>query len=254
MSIVKVISGDLLSLFSLGDFQVIGHGANCMNLMGAGIAAQVREQFPEAYAADAEFHKRLGGQDFKPCRGMAGHISTASIKALKGAAYVVNMYTQVRTGREADYQLIQSACEKLNKWCKERNLTRVGLPLVGCGIGGLDIIAAMTIINACTPDIDVTIVVYHKDEAAMKEASKFRNYGFPHRFNGLVMRTGQTDFEFYSTSDDKWHKSVLELERVQTMWHNGETAISFSKTSPDVWLLVTAENAVTSKNLSRLVK
>jgi len=46
------IHGNLLQLALAGRFDVIIHGCNCQCTMGAGIAKQIKAQFPEAYKAD----------------------------------------------------------------------------------------------------------------------------------------------------------------------------------------------------------
>ena len=48
----KVITGDLIQFAKEGKFDVIVHGCNCMCRMGAGIAKQIKEDFPEAWVAD----------------------------------------------------------------------------------------------------------------------------------------------------------------------------------------------------------
>ena len=49
---MNVITGDLLRFALDGRFDVIVHGCNCQCAMGKGIALSIKEQFPEAYAAD----------------------------------------------------------------------------------------------------------------------------------------------------------------------------------------------------------
>lgn len=49
---MKVIKGNLIGLALSGEFDVIIHGCNCFHTMGAGIAKQIRQYFPEAYVAD----------------------------------------------------------------------------------------------------------------------------------------------------------------------------------------------------------
>jgi len=51
---MKYAKGDLLKMAEEGKFDVIVHGCNCFNTMGAGIARQIARRFPEAYAADCE--------------------------------------------------------------------------------------------------------------------------------------------------------------------------------------------------------
>lgn len=54
---MKTAHGDLLSLAQQGDFDVIIHGCNCFNTMGAGIANSIRHKFPAAYHADCQTRK-----------------------------------------------------------------------------------------------------------------------------------------------------------------------------------------------------
>jgi O-acetyl-ADP-ribose deacetylase (regulator of RNase III) len=51
---MKVAHGDLLHMAQHGDFDVIIHGCNCFNTMGAGIAKSIKQQFPAAYRADCQ--------------------------------------------------------------------------------------------------------------------------------------------------------------------------------------------------------
>ena len=49
---MNVITGDLLRFALDGRFDVIVHGCNCQCARGKGIALSIKQQFPEAYAAD----------------------------------------------------------------------------------------------------------------------------------------------------------------------------------------------------------
>ncbi len=53
----RQLKADLLTLAQNGILDVIVHGANCQCVMGAGIAAQIKKRFPEAYAADLRTSK-----------------------------------------------------------------------------------------------------------------------------------------------------------------------------------------------------
>lgn len=241
MAITKIIRGDLIQMFKEGKFELIGHGANCQNVMGSGIAAQIHEQIPEAYEADAEFYEHMGGEDGQPCRNMAGQISVATI----GEQRVVNMYTQVPMGRNADYQLLQRACQNLNRYCKGRSIRTVGLPMLGAGIGGLDAMAVVTIINSCTPDLDVVLVVYTTDSTMWKTLiSKFINYGFPRKFTGLCVRTDIFNFSFYNKETEQWEDfSVGTLNDIRVINEGLDQAISFSDTDPAVYKLFLSKDA-----------
>ena len=49
---MKTIKGDLIKLAKDDNFDVIVHGCNCLHIMGAGIAKQIKHHFPSAYLAD----------------------------------------------------------------------------------------------------------------------------------------------------------------------------------------------------------
>ena len=49
---MKEVKGDLIELAQAGHFDVITHGCNFFNTMGAGIAPQIKKAFPDAWYAD----------------------------------------------------------------------------------------------------------------------------------------------------------------------------------------------------------
>lgn len=48
----KEVNGDLIKLALSGKFTAIAHGCNCYKTMGAGIAKQIAERFPNVFEAD----------------------------------------------------------------------------------------------------------------------------------------------------------------------------------------------------------
>jgi O-acetyl-ADP-ribose deacetylase (regulator of RNase III) len=124
---MKTVKGDLLAMGKNNEFDIIMHGCNCFCIMGAGIAAQIAEQFPDARLADDE-----------TVRGDAGKLGSYTI-GMSGRLVILNVYSQFRTasnGEDAfEYTAFQRALEKIayrfGKW-------RIGLPLIGMGLAGGD--------------------------------------------------------------------------------------------------------------------
>jgi O-acetyl-ADP-ribose deacetylase (regulator of RNase III) len=147
MGSYKEIKGDLLDLFDKGEFEVIAHGANCRCIMGAGIAKQIKERYPEAYYADLydkrSFLDKFGDMSFN-------YDET-----------IYNLYTQLEPGPNADLTAISMSLKKLN-FIHSDHLTTIGLPIIGCGIGGLDWKDVKPIIQKELNDMDVTVVFYDK--------------------------------------------------------------------------------------------
>lgn len=232
MAVVKIIKGDLLDLFKQGAFQLIAHGANCCNVMGAGIAGQIREQFPEAYDADTAFYERVKGLNESCARGLAGNISTVNT----GYGVIANLYTQLVPGPHASYTLLQNSLENLNRWCKGRSITRVGLPLLGAGIGGLDVMAITTIINACTPDIDVVLVVWPGDTKKWHALKRFDNYRQPKKFDGFAVKLSNNLYDVKRKGED-WSQCHKDDSQVLCMTFPGCSVLTFSEEDPEIFLL-----------------
>lgn len=119
--------GDLLT----SDEEVIGHGCNTKGAYGAGIAGQIAKRFPVARSAYMQnlpdFH--LGSVQAVGC--------IDSRLGYDNAKVVFNMATQRRPGPDATLQAVTLAFWNLGEACYDMDFSRVGIPRIGCGIGGL---------------------------------------------------------------------------------------------------------------------
>jgi O-acetyl-ADP-ribose deacetylase (regulator of RNase III) len=188
MAITRLIHGDLIEFAKMGAFDLIGHGCNTMNLMGAGIAKFIKEEFPMAFEADRTMHDKynLRYRDTKPhveCPTMAGRMSHAYVNS-GGGFYVANLYTQVYTGRNAKYNHLADALHNLNAFCKENHVQKIGLPMIGCGIGGLNEFAVLNLISSII-EADVTMVI-HPDSYPNLSHFEFKT-SLPKVYDGILM-------------------------------------------------------------------
>jgi O-acetyl-ADP-ribose deacetylase (regulator of RNase III) len=125
---MKTVKGNLLALAKEGQFDIIVQGCNCQNVMGAGIAKQIKEQFPDAWLADQ--------QTLKGDKNKLGHYTIG----MGGRLVIINAYTQYDTASRAgedmfDYrachEVLLKISERFGKW-------RIGLPMIGMGLAGGD--------------------------------------------------------------------------------------------------------------------
>ena len=140
----REIEGNLLDLFDQGEFEIIGHGANCQTIMGAGIAVQIKERYPSAFYADV----------FCPLSPIEklGNYSCNDVKN------IFNFYTQFEPGPNANYIWVKSC---LKKFAYEYvGGFSIGLPKIGCGIGGLNWEITREIIQKELINFNVTVVNY----------------------------------------------------------------------------------------------
>ena len=128
---ITTIHGDLLD-FPDG-INIIAHSCNCQNIMGGGIAAQIKQRYPEAFNADTMAAK-VG-------KNTLGHTSHAFLKESK---IIVNMYTQqnISHQRAVDYEAFYKCIHNLSGIIDEnrkRGKIKLGLPYkISCGLAGGD--------------------------------------------------------------------------------------------------------------------
>ena len=141
---MKVIKGDLIKHAIDGKFDVIIHGCNCFCTMGAGIAKQIKNEFPEAYNADLN--------TTKGDKNKLGTISSAAINKNGIILTVVNGYTQYNwrgSGILVDYDAIRSVFKHVKLIYSGM---RIGYPKIGAGLAGGD----WEIISKIIPQISLT--------------------------------------------------------------------------------------------------
>ncbi len=134
---MNVVSGNLITLAERGLFDVIIHGCNCYCAMGAGIALDIKNQYPDAYQADLDTEK-----------GDSNKLGTFSYHQYPKEAnenyglyglVVVNAYTQFLYGRglQADYESIDAVFKIIGQTNRNTDI-RIAYPRIGAGLAGGD--------------------------------------------------------------------------------------------------------------------
>lgn len=146
------IHGDLIYLAKEGMFDVIGHGCNCFATQGAGIAKQINKEFNTlSFNMENSWYtpyERLGNMDFE-------HIAIDSLE--KEHVTVANLYTQYKPGKNLKYAALTNCLIKMNIVFAGKH---IGLPQIGCGIGGGSWKLVKKIIKTTLVDCKVTVVIY----------------------------------------------------------------------------------------------
>lgn len=127
MAKIYNITGDLLD-FPEG-IRAIAHGCNTQNVMGAGIAAQIRKRYPCAWSAD-----------LAAAEAGTNSLGEVSIGTLDDGRRIFNLYQQKNLGFGALVPwALKAAMERMFSLCGSLGISKVGLPyLIGCGLAGGD--------------------------------------------------------------------------------------------------------------------
>lgn len=142
----------------------IAHSCNTRNIMGGGIAKQIKNRYPQAYEADTKAYNTEYDENGQYVHWL-GKFSKAEINSKflpNDKGYIYNMYTQasIGKGREVDYEKFWQALKRVEQDLFEMNVNKheydgspppvLGLPYkISCGLAG----GNWGIINAIIEDI-----------------------------------------------------------------------------------------------------
>lgn len=129
---LTIIKGDLFDPDL--KFDALAQGVNCQGVMGAGIAVPFRLRWPTMYVEYRD--ECFWFPTLVPGTTLAHNVRPESDET--GVQKIFNMFTQVMPGRSANYALLQTAAYSLLKQLPTDTIYTVGLPWIGCGIGGLE--------------------------------------------------------------------------------------------------------------------
>jgi len=149
MKMVQILKGNLLE----SDCYYIAHGCNCQGKMNSGIAKHIREKYPNTFNAYIGF---LNQPFVIP---LGDYIAT-----FEGTRIVFNLFTQEFYGRDgkqyASYEAIESSLLKAATAIvshKIDHLPILGIPWIGCGLGGAKKDKVLEILHKIEDKIYTTI-------------------------------------------------------------------------------------------------
>ena len=125
---LKHSKGNLLDLAEAGEFDVIVHGCNCFNTMGAGIAREIRDRYPAAWSSDSMTERG----DYNKL----GNWSVGLNDLTDQKFIIINAYTQfnISAGKDVfEYSAFALVLQKLEYAFGNQ---RIGLPYIGMGLAG----------------------------------------------------------------------------------------------------------------------
>ena len=157
MNQIRYKKGNLIDAFINNEINVLIHQANCFNTMGSGVAKEIKTRLPEMFQADCE-----------TTRGDVGKLGCFSYAVFddENIKLGINLYGQYRYGTEkqhTDYDAIEKGLHKICKFLDlfakdDKSNIKIGLPRLGCGLGGgsWDIVSKIIEEQLCDYGYEVT--------------------------------------------------------------------------------------------------
>ena len=160
---INIIEGNLLDMFEEGKFEVIAHGCNCIGVMGGGIAFQIKNRFPVAFYRYMQRYES-SGLNLGDCQLVEYDTNKKVIFNL-----MTQYFTTYSNNGVPPFDIIayQTALETMIKQLKDYfneddfPVIRVGLPRIGSGLAGGDVIGIEQVTREVFKDedrIELTIV------------------------------------------------------------------------------------------------
>jgi O-acetyl-ADP-ribose deacetylase (regulator of RNase III) len=149
---IKYVSGDLFE--NEYKAQAFAHGCNCQGAMGAGIAREFRNRYPEMYAEYRQLCKNRPRQ-FNP--------GELFLWKPEDEPWIFNLATQEDFRRHrATYVAIEKSMETMKQQADLENIRSIAIPRIGSGYGGLPWEKVKPIIEDVFHDWDGTLFIYEE--------------------------------------------------------------------------------------------
>lgn len=151
---IRFVTGDM---FGYPGLEAWSHGCNCAGAMGKGIAVEFRKRFPRMYEA---YQLR--------CRDGRFSLGDVFLWEEPSAPAVFNLATQRTWRTRAELWAIEASVKAMAGIAEDRKMSRIGLPRIGAGLGGLDWIDVRKVLAEVGEATPVEFVVFEGFEPAPK--------------------------------------------------------------------------------------
>ena len=138
--------GDIFNIEGVNNY---AHGCNCAGAMGKGIALQFKNKYPKMYS---EYRALCKDGLFNP-----GDVFDYNY----GNGHIYNLGTQVSWRTKARLEHIENLVGRMLELATSENVTRIALPAIGAGLGGLnwnDVKEILNRISVNYPEIELYVV------------------------------------------------------------------------------------------------
>lgn len=136
-------------IFNIPGVNNHAHGCNCAGAMGKGIALQFKNKYPKMYS---EYHTLCKDSLFNP-----GDVFDYDY----GNGHIYNLATQVSWKTPARLEYIENTVCRMLELATLDNVTKIALPAIGAGLGGLnwnDVKEILNKVSANYPAIELYVV------------------------------------------------------------------------------------------------
>jgi O-acetyl-ADP-ribose deacetylase (regulator of RNase III) len=146
---IEYKAGNLLA----EEVEALINTVNCVGVMGRGVALQFKKKYPQNYKAYATACKQ---NEVQP-----GRMFIVQISQLINPKYIINFPTKRHWKGKSRLEDIDAGLQSLVKEIQKRGISSIAMPLLGCGLGGLDWKEVKPRIEAAFADLsNISVVIF----------------------------------------------------------------------------------------------
>lgn len=124
---------------------------NCVGVMGKGLALQFKKQYPDNFRFYAAACK-------------SGNVRTGQVFVFeKDEKYIINFPTKQHWRDPSRIEYIKSGLQDLAEAVRVMGIKSVALPMLGCGLGGLNWVEVKPLIVDALQNIESQIIVFERE-------------------------------------------------------------------------------------------
>lgn len=193
---IKFTTGNMFEV----DADILINTVNCVGVMGAGVALAFKNKYPDMY------------KEYKQYCNL-GLISPGKLHIWNNDdKTIINFPTKRNWRNKSKYEDIQSGLLALKEYLSTVGSSRVALPALGCGHGGLDWKIVSKMISDNLGDIDLDIIVFEPKDSrniAIIENSKNENLDVT-----ILKEMGVSEVKGYKELGFKGNQYILGDEKL----------------------------------------
>ena len=146
---IKIERGNVLE----AQAEALVNTVNCVGFMGKGIALQFKKAYPENFEA---YRKACQAQEVLP-----GRMFIYARESMLDVKYIINFPTKRHWKGKSRYEDIEDGLKSLVEDIRRLGILSVGIPPLGCGLGGLDWERVRPMIQTAFAELpDVAVLLY----------------------------------------------------------------------------------------------
>jgi O-acetyl-ADP-ribose deacetylase (regulator of RNase III) len=144
-------------VFKKGDIlnentEVIVNPVNCVGVMGKGLALQFKKKYPDNYISYREA--------FDDGNILPGKVHLFKTNKKINPKYIINFPTKIHWKDKSEIIYIVAGLNDLVRVCREKKISSIAIPPLGCGLGGLNwerIRTRIVSVMECMSDMEIII-------------------------------------------------------------------------------------------------